>query len=112
MGEEEGAFDEFAVLGEEVDGFGLGHFGEFVFEFELAVLHSGGVEEFAQVVGLVFEHLFELGFGRWVFGDVDGFVGDVVGVEKFEGFSASAAFGVLINFEGHCGLLERILFIW
>jgi hypothetical protein len=101
VGKNEGAFDEFAVLGEEIDGFGICHCGEFVFEIKFAILLAGRVEEFLEVAVEVFEHGAQLGFGGWLFGDVDRCVGDILCLEEFECLAAGAAIGVLIDFEWH-----------
>lgn len=98
----EGALDQFAVRCEQVEGFGLGHGADFVFEAEGAVVLSGGVEEFFEGGALV-DAGFELGAAGGLADDVPGLVGDFVVCEPFPGVSAGAAGFVAVDDEHAVG---------
>ena len=92
--DEDGALDEHAVGGEQVQHFLVGHGFQFVLQAHLPVEHAGGVEEFLHGQTALFLPIGELLCSGILFLDVAQFIGNVVVFEPGLRLAAGRAFGI------------------
>jgi len=101
VGQQEWAFDELAIPGQKINGLGFGHSGQSGLQIQIAILLPGRVEQLAQIAIETGQHPAQIP-GRWRgLNDIDGGMGNAVGIEKLERLATGTAIGVVINGYGH-----------
>ena len=95
----EWSLDQIALLTQQLEGLGLAHLRQAIFEFHGAVIHSGCIEEFADFTIHMPQCMLELidvggCLAYWVC-----LVGQLVFVQPIDGAATGATFVVDINFD-------------